>query len=108
MTESTAGFILDRITVQPGRLGEYRDRLARDYLPLARERGMKLVGSWFAPPLELEDESNDLLLLWSFAGFWPMRRQAREQGAAAWWDANDGLAVSRERLFLAPTELATP
>ena len=108
MTESTAGFILDRITVQPGRLEEYRDRLARDYLPQARERGMELVGSWIAPPLELEDESNELLLLWSFPEFWAMRRQAGEQGAAAWWDANDELAVSRERLFLAPVELAAP
>ncbi len=108
MTESTAGFILDRITVQPGRLAEYRERLARDYLPLARERGMELVGSWIAPPLELEDESNDLVLLWSFPEFWAMRGQAREQGAGAWWDANEELAVSRERIFLAPTELAVP
>ena len=29
MTESTSGFILDRITVQPGRLEEYREYLDR-------------------------------------------------------------------------------
>ena len=56
----TSGYILDRVTVRPGRLGEYRERVAREYLPQARERGMTLVGSWIEPPLELQDESNDL------------------------------------------------
>ena len=104
----TSGYILDRVTVQPGRLGEYRERVAREYLPLARERGMELVGSWIAPPLELHDESNDLYLLWSFPEFWTMKRQSREQGAAAWWEDSAELTVTRERLYLAAAELETP
>ena len=104
----TSGYILDRVTVQPGRLGEYRERVARVYLPQALERGMTLVGSWIEPPLELQDESNDLYLLWSFPEFWSMRRQSREQGAAAWWEDSADLTVSRERLFLAAAELEAP
>ena len=64
MTASpSAGYILDRITVQPGKLREFRERLAREYLPGARERGLALAGAWIEPPLELHDESNDLYLL---------------------------------------------
>ena len=103
----TSGYILDRVTVQPGCLGEYRERVAREYLPLARERGMELVGSWIEPPLELQDESNDLYLLWSFPEFWTMRRRSREQGASAWWEDSAALTVTRERLFLAAADLET-
>ena len=69
---------------------------------------MELVGSWIAPPLELHDESNDLYLLWSFPVFWTMKRQSREQGAAAGGRTAAELTVTRERLFLAAAELESP
>ena len=37
-----------------------------------------------------------------------MRRQSREQGAAAWWEDSAELTVSRERLFLSAAELEAP
>ena len=47
-------YVLDRITVRPGRLRDYQARLRERYLPLARSRGMTLVGQWFTPPVELD------------------------------------------------------
>lgn len=101
-------FILDRITVRPGRLGEYQALLRERYLPLARARGMTLVGQWFTPPIELDDAPNDLVLLWSVPGpegFWTMRRQARDPEITAWWAASDALTLGRERKFMLPGEV---
>jgi hypothetical protein len=103
-------FILDRITVQPGRLREYRELLEQRYLPGAVQRGMQLVGSWVSPPVELEGESSDLLLLWSLAGveaFWAMRGQASADPTVGdWWKQSEHLLVSRERRLLAPADRA--
>lgn len=101
-------FILDRITVRPGRLREYQALLRERYLPLATARGMTLVGQWFTPPVELDDAPNELLLLWSVpgpAGFWAMRRRAREPEISAWWAASDALTLRRERQFMLPGEV---
>ena len=101
-------YVLDRVTVQPGRLREYRDLLERRYLPGAGRRGMQLVGSWVTPPVEVEGESSDLILLWSLAGvadFWAMRGQASADPAVGdWWKESDDLVVSRERRFMAPAD----
>ena len=43
-------FILDRITVRPGRLGEYQARLRDVYLPLARARGGVISGATIPAP----------------------------------------------------------
>ena len=101
-------YILDRITVRPGRLREYQALLRERYLPLATARGMTLVGQWFTPPIELDDAPNDLVLLWSVPGpegFWTMRRQARDPAITAWWAESDALTLGRERQYMLPGEV---
>jgi hypothetical protein len=108
----SAIYILDRITLQPGKLDEYRERLASLYLPGARQRGMELVGSWITPPLELDDTCNELVLLWSLrdtAAFWMMRGQAMtDPEVASWWEASDRLTVKRERRLMTSAEILEP
>jgi hypothetical protein len=98
-------YLLDRTLLRPGRLREYRELFARRYLPGARERGMELVGLFAAPPLELEDESNELFALWSLpdvAAFWTMRARAgADPAVAAFWRESEPFVLGRERRFLA-------
>ena len=101
-------YVLDRITVRPGRLRDYQARLREQYLPVARARGMTLVGQWFTPPVELDDAPNELVLLWSLpgpAGFWTMRRRARDPEVTAWWAESDALTLGRERKYMLPGEV---
>lgn len=101
-------FVLDRIKVRAGELRRYQERLSERYLPLARERGMTLVGQWIAPPIELADAPNELLLLWSLPGpegFWAMRSRSGDPEIAAWWEESDSLALERERRFMRPGEV---
>ena len=101
-------YMLDRITVRPGHLRDYQVRLRERYLPLARSRGMTLVGQWFTPPVELDDAPNELLLLWLLpgpAGFWAMRRGSRDPEITAWWAESDALTLGRERKFMLPGEV---
>lgn len=97
-------FILDQITLRPGKLGEFREKLAREYLPAARDRGLRLVDSWLTPPLEMHDAGNDLVLLWSLAdigAFWEMRRlQGEDPEGAHWWEGTGEWVASRSRQFM--------
>ena len=98
-------WLLDRYAVKPGRLGELQAAFEARGLPSARRRGLTLVGRWITPPVELEQEGNELLVLWSLPdaeAFWPMRIGAgTDAEVAAWWNEVDALVLRRERQFLA-------
>jgi len=100
----SAIFVLDRITLRPGKLGEFREKLSREYLPAARGRGLQLLDSWLSPPLELHDAGNELLLLWSLedeGAFWEMRRlHGEDPEAARWWEGSGEWVESRSRSFM--------
>ena len=49
-------YVLDEMTVKPGMLQQYQEAFAREYVPGAEARGMRLVGSWTTPPLELDGD----------------------------------------------------
>ena len=101
-------YVLDRVKVRTGELRNYQARLRECYLPLARERGMTLVGQWIAPPIELIDAPNELVLLWSLpdtARFWAMRSRSGDPEIAAWWEESDSLTLERERKFMRPGEI---
>jgi hypothetical protein len=101
-------WLLDRYQVKPGRLGELQSGFESRYLPGARRRGLTLVGRWLTPPLELAEQGNELLVLWSLpdlAAFWKMRAESgRDPEVATWWREADTLVVSRERRFLDAAE----
>lgn len=104
-------WLLDRYEVKPGRLRELQSGLESRYLPGARRRGLTLVGQWITPPLELAQQGNELLVLWSLPdreAFWRMRAgSGADPEVRAWWAEADALVVRRERQFLgAPQDAA--
>ncbi|MCH2173168.1 hypothetical protein MK489_20505 [Myxococcota bacterium] len=103
-------FVLDQIRLHPGKLGEFREKLAREYIPAARGRGLQLVDSWLTPPLELEDDGNDLVLLWSLedlGAFWKMRSlQGADPEGARWWEGTGAWVASRSRKFMTRQEVS--
>ena len=103
-------FILDQVTLRPGKLREFREKLACEYVPDARDRGLTLVDSWLTPPLEMHDAGNDLVLLWSLAdvgAFWEMRRrQGEDPEGAHWWEGTGEWVASRSRQFMTREPLA--
>lgn len=105
-------FLLDRIALRPGKLRAFRDKLAQEYLPAAQDRGLHLVDAWLTPPLELHDDGNELVLLWSLAdvgAFWEMRRlQGEDPAGALWWEDLGEWVVSRSRQVLKRDRLAAP
>jgi hypothetical protein len=106
----SAIYLLDRVTLRPGRLATCREALRESYLPGARRRGMEFVGSWCAPPVEVEGEPTELYLLWRLAGvgeFFAMRGQAAaDPEVAAFWRELEALALGRERRVLGEAGLA--
>jgi hypothetical protein len=105
-------YVLDRITLKPGRLREYRELLERSYLPGARARGLELVGLFATPPLELDDASNELLALWSLpdlAAFWRVRMRAvADPGVERFWRESEAFILTRERRYLCRLDEAPP
>ena len=103
-------FVLDQIQLRPGKLGEFREKLAREYVPAASSRGLQLVDSWLTPPLELKDDGNDLVLLWSLenvGAFWKMRAlQSADPEGASWWAGTDAWVASRSRKFMTRQEVS--
>ena len=97
-------FVLDRIRLHPGKLGGFREKLVREYVPGAQGRGLMLVDSWLTPPLDMHDAGNDLVLLWSLAdvgAFWEMRRlQGEDPEGALWWEGTGEWVASRSRQFM--------
>ena len=99
-------YMLEQITVKPGLLRDYVDGFHADYAASAERHGFKLEASWTSPPIELIDEPNDFIALFSFAdaeGFWKARRSLRSEPAPyGWWEKSASMQLSRTRKFLAP------
>lgn len=106
----SAVYLLDQLTVRPGRLAACREALSERYLQGARRRGMQLVGAWSAPPVEVEEEPTELFVLWRVAGvgeFFAMRGAAgADPDVAAFWREVEALSLCRSRRVLGETALA--
>ena len=99
-------YMMDEMVIKPGMLKQYIEAYNREYAPGAKARGLKLVGSWIAPPLELQGESNTFVVLWAMdgvEGFWNQRKGAQTPAVRAWWEKAEAWQVSRTRRFLEPT-----
>jgi hypothetical protein len=101
-------YVLDEMTVPPGRLREVRSLLGERYRRGAEARGLHLERICMTPPVELDDEPTTLLLWWTLAdipAFWAMKRSSvGDPGVAAFWREVDDLVVSRSRRFAAPLD----
>jgi hypothetical protein len=103
MAEQTV-YILDQVTPKPGMAKQFLDTYMEKYAPAARERGMTLEKVLVAPPMWLEDQSNQLFIMWSVQGpaaWWGMSHQGRRNPAvAAFWEEEAApLILSRSRCF---------
>ncbi len=96
--------IIDELTVAPGQLAEVRQLMAEGYTAGAAERGMTLEQTWLTPPVELFDQPNTLVYLWSVPNapaWWAMRGAAgRDPRVAEFWAEVDAYCVERRRRFL--------
>ena len=96
--------ILDELTVEPGKLDEVRRLMNEGYMAGAAERGMTLEQTWLTPPVELFDQPNTLVYLWSVPdapAWWAMRGAAgRDPRVAEFWTEVDAHCVDRQRRFL--------
>jgi len=101
-------YVLEEITIKPGRLDEYLAAFNEEYVPNADARGMKLVGSWVTPPFELKDEGNQLVAMFAIedGGFWSVRSHSREPEVLAWWEKAREMQVTRTRKFLDPASFS--
>ena len=103
--------MLDELTVEPGNLDAVRRLMADGYMAGAADRGMTLEQTWLTPPVELFDQPNTLVYLWSVpdaAAWWAMRGAAgRDPGVSEFWAEMGDLCIHRQRRFLVddpPTE----
>ena len=96
--------VLDELTVEPGRLDEVRRLMAEGYMAGAADRGMTLEETWLTPAVELFDQPNTLIYLWSVtdaAAWWAMRGAAgRDSSVSEFWLEVDTHCVERRRRFL--------
>ncbi len=100
-------YMVDEITLKPGKLRQFNDAFAKEYLPKAKERGLKLVGSWIAPPMEMQGESNTLIVMWGIEGldgFWKQRKgSSQDPLVRGWWEKMSPAIAGRTRRFLEAT-----
>jgi len=96
--------ILDELSVRPGFLAEVRRRVDDDYRPVVTDAGVRLVGCWMAPPVELLDDPTDLVLLWEVDGpdaYWHVKRTAaRDPRVLAFWDGVGPMLADRRRRIM--------
>ncbi len=101
--------VLDELTVEPRRLDEVRQLMTESYMAGAKARGMTLEQTWLTPPIELFDQPNTLVYLWSVpdaAAWWAMRGAAgRDPGVSEFWAEVDALCVERQRRFLVDDQI---
>ena len=95
-------FVLDELVLRPGMLAPFRAALESQYMPGAQQRGMRLLHTWVTPPVELEMDGTQVVLVWQLdgvAGFWTMRSQSNSPEIAEWWRSCEPFVVSRTRRF---------
>jgi hypothetical protein len=101
-------YVLDELSVPPGRLKEVRTLIEGVYRPGAEARGLHLESVSITPPIPLLDEPTTMVLWWSLedaAAFWSMKRQSTaDPEVAGFWRHVDGVVVARSRRFLGPMD----
>ena len=105
MTVDSNIYIVDEIRPKPGGGRAFLEHYLETYAPLAAGRGMKLEHSLVCPPVWLEGEQqNTLLIVWSVesvAAYWGVQAKARwDQSIADWWVRADEMVTSRSRRVL--------
>ena len=99
-------YILDQITLKPGCVGAFMGCFEADYLPAAVRRNMKLFLRSVSPPVELEDHSSEVILLWQIneiGDFWSMRKEAKvDASVASFWQTCEAWIETRNRKVLSP------
>ena len=88
-------YILDQVTVKPGRAQDFLADYMERYAPAARARGMTLVHRWVTPPMWLREQSNTLHIIWTVQGapaWWSMSHQGRRNPAVrGFWESVEPL-----------------
>jgi hypothetical protein len=102
MEPDTDIYIVDEIIPKPGRGEALLKHYMDTYAPRARNWGMKLNHSWVCPPVWLEgDQQNTLLIIWSVesvGAFWDVQVKIRwDRSVSEWWSQVDGMITSRTR-----------
>jgi hypothetical protein len=104
-------YIIDDIRVRPGCRDTVQALLKSDYMPLAIERGVELVGLWLFPPFEQADVPADILCMWkasSLQVWWGTRGHAEREGRlTAFWEKLEPYILSRSQRLGRPPEMMT-
>ena len=99
-------YVIDEITVEPGKVEQFIARLGEEYVPGAEERELRLVGCWSSPPVEPQGETMQVVVLWSLedsAAFWRQKHRAvADPAVEKFWQEADGYVIHRQRRYMAP------
>ncbi|TXS95859.1 Dabb family protein [Parahaliea maris] len=95
--------VLDQIVVAPDELAVLETLLETRYLPGAAARGLQLQSKQVSPPVITAEGPLTLWLRWEVAdagAWWGMRAQSGCPEVYTFWDAVDGICLSRKRTYL--------
>lgn len=99
-------YIMDQITLKPGSVKAFMDCFEADYLPASVQRNMNLYLHSVSPPVELDGQSSDVVLLWQIneiGEFWSMRKEAKvDASVAEFWQKSEVWIENRSRKVLSP------
>ncbi|WP_278265640.1 hypothetical protein [Nocardia sp. AG03] len=94
-------YVIDTVVTKPGRAREFVDAYLRDYVPGARDRGMRLERIVVSPPVWFTDASNTVVATWALdgaAGWWEMTWRGRpDESVRRWWTRAQEWITERSR-----------
>jgi len=98
-------WIVDDITVRPGKGPDFVQAYMSQYAPGAVQRGMTLANRMVDPALWLQDQPNRILFVWTVpdaAAVWNCKYAARQDPAVLkWWrDQAPPFIQSRSRMIM--------
>ncbi len=102
--------ILDEIQLPAGELLSMLQRLEKDYLPQAEERGLSLVAQWVSPPVVVPGKPNTLWLQWQVAdvmSYYGIRAGQTEE-VSIFWEEVDAIASERRRHVMVAADTVLP
>ena len=99
-------YIMDQITLKSGSVTAFMNCFETSYLPAAMQRKMILSLRSVSPPVELEGQSSEVILLWTIneiGDFWSMRKEAKaDASVASFWRKAELWIDTRNRKVLSP------
>lgn len=113
MAADTNIYIVDQVTPRPGKAEAYLKQYMDIYAPLASAAGLKLEHTWVNPPLWLDGEQqNTLVIVWSVesaSAYWMVQAKIRwDRSFADWWADTEMMVASRTRLVVSePSSIAS-